>query len=1263
MPAFVANGPDIPEHLLQAHEEGHVIFFCGSGISYPAGLPDFRGLVEQLYTELGTTWLPIEEQAFENKQYDATLDLLERRYPGQRLAVRTALAKVLKPKWRKKNATTTHQALLKLATDRNGKVRLVTTNFDRIFERVIKTRKLAIPGFAAPLLPIPKLSRWHGVVYLHGLLSETPDETELNRLILSSGDFGLAYLIERWAARFVSELFRNYTVCFIGYGINDPVLRYMMDALAADELLGEVRPEAYAFASFRDGEKEQALIEWEAKGVTPLLYEVPSGTQDHSALHNTLKEWADTYRDGVRGKEMIIAQHASTPPLAPSRSDYAVGRVLWALTDGLAAKHFADLNPVPPLQWLDPLSEEQFEHRDLARFRVAANSNEDKKLRFSAIRRPTPYTLSPRMCIVDMGARGSDWDEVMFQLARWLTRHIGDPGLIIWLARYGGQLYEQFARLVRARIEELDRLAAEGNQAEIDRILAYAPKAIPDSLMRTLWRLLLAGRVKSQSHNFDLYDWLHRVKHDGVTPSLRMELREILTPCVTLRAPFHWGEDAPDASEIKRIKDFVEWDLVLASDHVHSALRDRPNKPEWQAALPELLQDFTVLLRDAMDLMQELGGADERSDTSYIHQPSISEHPQNRDFHDWTALIELARDAWLATAQTDHIHARHVAEGWWQVPYPVFKRLALFVAAEDKVIPPRQALDWVLAEDHWWLWSVETERETLRLLVALAAKLDVSEIAELEQAILAGPPREMFKEDIEQGEWLHIGNREIWLRLAKLKAGGTRLGTAATNTFGELTKNHPQWELADDEREEFPFWMGSGDEYREFMRTPILRRELVIYLKEHPSRDHWKEDDWRQRCRDDFPTTACALCALVSENVWLVDRWREALQAWSEEKLMKRSWRYMAPVLNGAPDDVVQRLIQSLSWWMQAITKTFEGHESVFLNLCRRIIALHDQDETETDDPVGRAINHPVGHVTQALLGWWYRGTLEDDQGLPEELKGTFTELCDTNIDKFRHSRVILAAHAIPLYRVDRVWATKYLLPLFDWQNSPIEARSTWEGFLWSPRLYRPLLSALKVSLLETAEHYEELGDHAEQYAAFMTFAALDPGDTFTPEEFSSAFRRLPAAGLKSSAQALVRALEGAREQPGEYWQNRLLPFLNNIWPKSRELITPSISESLARLCVTAGEAFPEALHELRNWLQPVQHPDYVVHLLHEAKLCEQFPGDTLTLLDTVVDDDAQWLPRELRKCLDEIEQAEPQLNTDARFVRLAELCRRRGLV
>lgn len=124
------------------------------------------------------------------------------------------------------------------------------------------------------MLPVPKNSRCDGLVYLHGLLPDKPDDNALNRLVVTSGDFGLAYLTERWAARFVSELFRNYFVCFLGYSINDPVMRYMMDALAADRMLGEVIPQAWALGDVKPGEEATKTMEWKAKRVTPILYEV-----------------------------------------------------------------------------------------------------------------------------------------------------------------------------------------------------------------------------------------------------------------------------------------------------------------------------------------------------------------------------------------------------------------------------------------------------------------------------------------------------------------------------------------------------------------------------------------------------------------------------------------------------------------------------------------------------------------------------------------------------------------------------------------------------------------------------------------------------------------------------------------------------------------------------------------------------------------------------------------------------------------------------
>ena len=92
---FVTHGPDIPDALLQAHEEGRVVFFCGAGISYPAGLPGFKGLVERIYELNGTKCTDIEREAFKRGQFDATLNLLERRLPGQRVAVEQRLCGVL----------------------------------------------------------------------------------------------------------------------------------------------------------------------------------------------------------------------------------------------------------------------------------------------------------------------------------------------------------------------------------------------------------------------------------------------------------------------------------------------------------------------------------------------------------------------------------------------------------------------------------------------------------------------------------------------------------------------------------------------------------------------------------------------------------------------------------------------------------------------------------------------------------------------------------------------------------------------------------------------------------------------------------------------------------------------------------------------------------------------------------------------------------------------------------------------------------------
>ena len=1270
---FTTNGPDIPDALLEAHEEGRVVFFCGAGISYPARLPGFAGLVDKLYSALTVTPNAVQQAAIKAGQFDTAISLLEADIVGGRERVRRALAVILTPDLSATNATKIHEALLTLGKHRDGHIRLITTNFDRLFEEVIAAKSLPIERFRAPLLPVPK-NRWDGLVYLHGLLTTAPTASELDRLVVSSGDFGLAYLTERWASRFVSELFRNYSVCFTGYSINDPVLRYMMDALAADRLLGEAPPEMFAFGSYSKGREEERANEWRAKNVTPILYREHNR---HAYLRQTLQAWAETCRDGILGKEAIVVKHALALPQDSTRQDDFVGRMLWALSDksGLPAKRFADFNPVPPLDWLtEAFSDERFGHSDLTRFDVPSRGETNAKLRFSLIRRPAPYDRAPPMLLASGGITGSQWDDVMFHLARWLVRHLDDARLIIWIAQRGGQLHDRWTWLIEYELDRFASLEREGKTAELNEIRLQAPKGIPGPLMRTLWRLLLSGRVKSSGRSADLYRWQGRLRREGLTVTLRLELRDLLAPQVTLKQPFRWeGEDESteeeSTGEPARLRELVDWELVLAADHVHSALCDLSDE-RWTSALPLLLEDFQQLLRDALDLLRELGEADDCRDPSHWHLPSITPHWQNRGFCDWVSLIELLRDAWLAVRANDDARATRIAQTWFELPYPTFKRLALFAASQEGCIPPAQWVDWLLADAARWLWATDTGREVFRLLVLQGRQLAGTTQERLEAAILAGPPREMCRDDLQADQWQESVARSVWLHLAKLNTSGCALGMLAAARWAEISNDYPQWQLATNERDEFSSWMsGTGDpgheKNQEVEIAPRKRHDLVQWLKKPPpERRPFYEDTWRDVCRTRFFHSLSALCDLAKDDVWPADRWREALQVWSEEGMVLRSWRYAAPLVQKMPDAILEEIANGVTWWLKAASKASNQQEEILLNLCRRVLALPlkagsrmTHNDEPINQPVTEAINHPVGHITQALINLWFKRNPNDDDLLPPDIEPLFTELCDLQVDRFQHGRVLLGSRLISFFRVDRPWTKQHLLPLFSWDN-PSEAKAVWEGFLWSPRLYQPLMTAFKSQFLECANHYADLGEHRHQFAAILTYAALGPTGGYTMEEFRSSLEALPPEGLQESAQALFQALEGAADQREDYWKNRVQPFWQHVWPQSRDLATPRIAESLTRLIIAARSEFPVALTAVQNWLRPIEHPYHVVELLNESGLCNRFPEEVLRLLSAVIDD-RQRGPHELRQCLDVIENAAPQLSQNANYQRLRNYSRR----
>jgi hypothetical protein len=173
------------------------------------------------------------------------------------------------------------------------------------------------------------------------------------------------------------------------------------------------------------------------------------------------------------------------------------------------------------------------------------------------------------MALVSGGPAETQWDDVMFQIARWLARHLNDPSLILWIAQRGGQLDGMLLLRIAHELERLRKLEQEGDSVELARIRTNAPNAVPSPKMQMVWRLLLTDRIKSLRHGLDLYRWRERFKREGLNIASRLELRALLSPKVSLTKALHWPND-------DTLGPNVDCEVVLASEHARRHVaRDR----------------------------------------------------------------------------------------------------------------------------------------------------------------------------------------------------------------------------------------------------------------------------------------------------------------------------------------------------------------------------------------------------------------------------------------------------------------------------------------------------------------------------------------------------------------------------------------------------------------------------------------------------------------------------------------------------------------
>ena len=1158
---LVPNGPNIPFSLIQKHKEGNVVFFCGAGISCNSGLPNFDKLVRELLDTYAYD-CPADSSIFKEvkKNKDALyefqiplevcINLLENNLMNGRQTIRQAVWERLAVN--KRNLyLATHVALLNLARDNSGRLHLVTTNFDHLFSKASQQKKISLKQFQAPMLPIPNHTRWDGLVYLHGLLPRSQkDQTALNQLVLSSGDFGRAYLQEGWARRFLLELFRNYTVCFVGYSLNDATLRYLTDAIAADKEEGEASfQNSYAFCS----EDEQKA--WEEKGVKPIPF------HNYESLHSTLQKWSNFYLNEKNSKEEIIRHCAGSKPPA---NDDEIAQVIWALSDpsGQTAKLFANLNPPADIAWLEKFEEFKLSSEDLSLFGVQSSIPSGKRT-YSLLSKPLPNDKAEVAAIFKTENFGSSQDLVINEIANWLIfNYLGNPHLLA--KAYNSTSPEWF----KTRIY-LCLLGYWGISKQCEKELS--------PFMRLLWSFY-TSELNYQQSDFWLGEYYRKIFEVKKLSAYHFALLDrLLTPKVQIREqPNYQGIqrslEANQKNCLERVLKLPIENLTDFRQKVDQYLEKNP------ADALTLLRIFESRFTKCLKLNKDL----HNFDSVLSKVPSISDHAQNhrRGLYGWERLIEVIRDCWIVLFKNHKRIATSIAKDWAKSQFVSYKRLYLFAST------------YLSGNcDHWSnfltqsnaknLWDPHLKREIAQLLLKKGVHLSASQAKKIEKIITAN-------------QETHSDHSEYYscLYLTRLMQSGRKLTLESKNYLNKFSH------YSTAESAEFTSYItfNSDPEWVEekLCEVPLNPQSLLNWLLE-PKNDTEPNYNWQEFCvkNPDLCLQSFEKIQNSQSDIPIHRLKNLIINFLNQHDLTEKYTSRLINLVTSLCDSDFQKIYEQICHLVRSYYQLgFYLGDAVLFDLINRIFQC-----SEKESLAHSALRwNSMALATEWLLKSLVKFSANTPNIIPESYKILLNKICTLDNRQYKPARSMIASYASDLYKIDPNWCKEFLLPLFDWSLSLEEATIAWEYYLSKFRISDDLMKLLYPQINQVVKNFNLFSNISKDHLVVLLFRIIIvlKSEKNIKTEVKEGIRQSKQSNRISFCCHVSKFCKYHLEkapyaQRSSIWLGQIRPFLEAIWPRTKGIYSSTISKSFAHICLLSGKRYLIQTYEyLKEWIKPI---------------------------------------------------------------------------
>ncbi|MES2432882.1 MAG: SIR2 family protein [Pseudomonadota bacterium] len=1269
---FVKDGPVIPDHLLEARDAGQVVFLCGAGVSIPAGMPTFIGLARYVIDQLCPPASSNAVVAFgpwrdssdgPKRPLDDVFNLLVQEF-GRETVVRLVTERLMSPS-NAADPSHHHDVIARLSADQAGLPRIVTTNFDHLFDGAASR----MGGRNHEPRSFPDLRhgvQLSGVTYLHGRLSSQgggqPD------LVLTSSDFGEAYLSKAWATEFIRELLNRYIVVLVGYQAEDPPMKYLLQGLNKDG-----NPDRSRLFAFDRGTLDEVNEKWKDRPVTAIAY--PGHGHDHSALWDTLIAWAGRADDPRSWRSSVVEMARRGPQ---SLEAHERGMVAHLIRTQPGAKLFANAEPPVTPEWLcvfdswcrkakpsssygenaetfDPLlfygldddpprqqetgSKSSIVHDDLLLWRPGdENPSDQHRLGGTVV---TGYEqLPPRLDA----------------LGRWIGRNADSPIVAWWAARWSG-LHPQLLRSLTHEIRRSDNLTDDARQ---------------------LWNVILEvlHAKNTGPHDIGWYDLRERVKREGWTPNVLREYEQINKPRFKVDVPMGLGKAKPPLGDWTETKshDVAGVDVEFPSHHGDPLnIPDKVLPQVWLSAQQNAIRASSMLSERQIRWFatptcyptRDVGGdGDSHPDESAMF---------------FTFLVELLGRLALANPGLVKSHS----ETWPAPDRFFFDKLHLFIWNDPQVFTAAEVAKNLIEMDHGSFWNFDLRREMLFLLHDRWNQFNPDERGKIVERLLDEPDRVAHETDEDD----KTNRPEIAARyLAWLNGQGCQLSPDEDAKLAALKLSISNWmdgwASSVVTLQTFKArWVGTDENPTPLIGLPI--GEIVSAAITNSTRE-WESLTERrpfQGLVKAHPGRALAALAYAAKRgQFPTDLWSALVSGWPDGAKLRLT-RLFCHRISRLPPNIMVEMHHTIGNWLRDKYPSLHNYDPDLANMVfdRFVGGLVSDGGAGIESGFGtvsvggvpikqsrrtfdHAINGPIGQATEGIWSVLTNAEFEKGSGLPAWFTSRIERLLAAPDEGSDHAICMLTQFTSWLHFVDPQWTIDRVIPWFNLAHPASEP--AWNGILWCNDMPTPEVWALiKPAFLGLFPHIyqwdwgDRTAERAHDWVVLAAAFSSDEIDGITFDQARDAVRNMNDAGR----QHLIHFIGRVGKENDDGWNRLALPFIQKSWPREVKFQTDSASRAWVSMLDDAGAAFPAVLRVVRPFLVPIRVAHHWLfgftrEMGGDEPLSLRFPAETLDMLSCIIADEPRDAPYDLAKVLDTIREADPTLEANFRFRRLADI-------